>query len=189
MFIQGPDKGLPPIGCGQEAHAIVGHTWLKSSSDRIIDLSPRLQETTSGAMWRSLNFTGVLDGQWQPADSGVVVVCTNLTTYGNAIAEATHRVRLNTAVYWEHDEQNLTADLVIAAMDFVNSPLTDQLRHFRDSEIYSKAALHLIEFVAGKRRAIAGLSHRKAWTIVAAQERGATPRLLDCMGFSVPDKQ
>ncbi len=98
--------------------------------------------------------------------------------YNEAVAFASNRDGANTAIYWEQTAEDLTANLLDTALDSVNSPLTDQLRKLRDDEIYSKAALHLIEIAAGTGRSLAGVAQAKAWRLIAALPRGATDRLL-----------
>src|SRR5688572_6667019 len=43
MYVQGPEATSPPCAIGQECHAVAGHTWLKSSDGKIMDVSPRLE--------------------------------------------------------------------------------------------------------------------------------------------------
>jgi len=183
MYVQGAEGTLPPVGVGQKVDDVSAHTWLQSSSRNVIDVSPRLRNAGI-AQWRPVQFLGVVESEWRPNGLGQVVTCSNARAYSDAIALASRRKGENTAVYWEQREEDLTVDVIENARTFVNSPLTTKLRGFRDKEIYSKAALHLIDVVAGLRPSLIDLPRHKAWTMVAEQRSGATHELLARLGFA-----
>jgi hypothetical protein len=183
MFVQGADGPCRPMGFGQKRDAGSGHTWLKSNSDKVIDLSPRL--AAAGVTgWRSVECSGIVKGEWLPTGHSNVVTCDSGEEYDEAIALASRHDGVNTAIYWEQTEECLTASLLGKALELVNSPLTDELRKFRDVEIYSKAALHLIEIAAGSGRPLAGVAQRKAWKFIAALSNDATDRLIARTGLN-----
>jgi len=70
----------------------------------------------------------------------------------------------------------LSSRYVKAALEYINSPLSDELRHLGDVEIYSKAVLHLWD-VCNRRRncmSISGISQLDAWKKLSNMEAGAT---------------
>ena len=183
MCIQGPNGSNAPIGIGQQAHEVTGHTWLKSDTGRIIDLSPRLDMGLPPA-WRPIAFTGIVDGVWQPADQGIVAGFTTPFQYRQAIAKATHREKENAALYLEQTKATFSVAIVTDAVEYINSPLTDRLRQFQDPEIYSKCVLHLRGFIDGARESLVELPQLEAWKRVSEQAAGATAVLLRLMGLA-----
>jgi len=183
MFVQGASDGWAPMGIGQPAaHSNDSHTWLKTQSGMLLDPSPRLSATGVPG-WRSVECLGIIESRWLPEGTGEVVSCGSGSEYDQAIALASHRTGANTALYWEENDEELTADLVTDSLERINSPLTAELRRLGDVEIYCKAALHLAEIAAGKGRPLAGLSHQKAWSIIASSPAGATNRLIKLLGW------
>jgi hypothetical protein len=180
IFIQGPAGSKPPVGIGQQDHEMSGHSWLKSDTGKIIDLSPRLHSGLP-SHWAPLGFTGIVHGVWQPEGEGSVAGFTTALRYRQAVAEATHRQGSNVALYLEQFKASFSVSIVTDAVEYINSPLTDRLRELQDPEIYSKCVLHLRGFIDGTRESLTELPQHEAWKYLSGQGAGATDELLHLM--------
>jgi hypothetical protein len=167
MFVQGPGAdGAPPVGIGQEGDSKVGHTWLSVDGFGDVDLSPRL--TTSQPPWRPVDSPGVVGSAWRAGRATRFTMTTKLVDYQAAIARATGTTDGLDAVYLMERSEPLTAKLAAAGLSWCSSRVSARLlgRGLPD-DLYARCAAHLLGVGSGQRRALRGISHNKAWAIIA----------------------
>lgn len=185
MYVHGPSAGGPPFGTGQDARDSQIHTWIEILNLGIIDLSPNL--VAAQPQWRNVPFNGICAGRWVPLDRGSVVVCSDLREFDAQVAFASRAADHVRALYVSRSRETLSPSIIISAIEYINSPLTEKLGVPFDEGIYAKAVLHLRDRLLGKGRSLAGLSQNKAWAIVASREGDATREVLRKLGWtSVP---
>jgi len=168
MFVQGPGSdGAPPVGIGQEGASRVGHAWLAVSGLGDVDLSPRL--TTAQPPWVPVQSPGVVGSSWVAGRATAFSVTTHLRAYEAAIARATGATDELQAVYLMEREEPYTAAIGRGGLSWANSRVSLRLleRGLPD-DLYLRFAAHLAGVRAGDRRPLRGISHNKAWKILAA---------------------
>jgi hypothetical protein len=139
------------------------HAWLSVPGLGVLDLSPKLAGISRRA--GSFPFAGVA-GDVQPRDDNRRLIVTHSdSAFERSIAEATDRVGL-TAVYRQVTTSRLNTAMIRDPFGYVDSPLTVRLSRIYVSAVYIKAVCHLIGVREGRRRSVAGVSHKKAWSIV-----------------------
>jgi len=79
------------------------------------------------------------------------------------------------ALYLGETYEDLNVSLVKEATNYINSPLTDELRHLPgfDSEIYAKGVRHVWEVANHRRRSLTSVDQKQAWIEIAAGLAGA----------------
>lgn len=171
MFVQGPDGKFPPIGFGQPLEQHSGHTWLDIPGKGVIDLSPNLATQSEEVLryWRGINFGGIVMDGWLPSGGGKLVKCDSPGDYINEINKATHVEGGVIAVYFEQRRESAPLDALIKAAQEIDSPLSDGVYKDYGRLAYIAAVAHLKDFVAGRSRAIAGVSQHQAWQFVLSR--------------------
>ncbi|MBM4043793.1 MAG: hypothetical protein FJ279_01640 [Planctomycetes bacterium] len=181
MFMQGPQNGKAPAILGCDANDSGTHAWLSIPKLGTTDISPNLDISISA--WRRLQFSGIVNGVWEPQGTGMFLSCSSKTDYENEIALGTHGSHGNRAVYWPQRQFDLTEAMVRDAFAFTNSPLTDWLRRSHATDVLAKAALHLWDRINRRVRSVAGVSQAKAWRIVAQRNGHAPSQLVELTGI------
>lgn len=152
---------------GQDVSDSGGHAWIRLPSLGMIDVSPNIPFFTE--LWGpdAGKFAGIFSGKYEPSEAGKVIYCTTATDYAQAIADATYTEGVMNAIYWEAGCAPFRIDSIDDPYTEIDSPLTHVLRRNFPKSIYAKAVLHLRDRSVGKGRSVAGLSHKKAWTVVS----------------------
>ncbi len=168
MFVQGPGAdGAPPVGIGQEGTSRVGHTWLHAAGLGDVDLSPRLG--SAQPPWVPVDSPGVIGSTWVAGRETGFSMTTHLREYEAAIGRATGATDRLHAVYLMERDEPYTAQTGRKGLSWANSRVSLRLleRGLAD-DLYLRFAAHLAGLRAGERRPLAGISHNKAWKILAA---------------------
>jgi hypothetical protein len=176
MFVQGPLEQAPPVGLGQGLHQPSIHTWLDVAGCGLVDLSPNLAIKLP-ARWRPIAFDGILFDRWLPSGCGQLIKCADPGTYEAETARASHDHGRSTAVYFEERRESIVTKRLIEALKTINSPLSVRVYERHGSDAYLAVVLHLIDFLSGKARGIAGVSHNKAWRLVVERHSDARAAL------------
>ena len=161
MFVQGPTKDRePPVGNGNDPAASGSHSWVHVPGFGTVDVSPRLSERVD--QWRPLPVEcGLIGADWSvPRTTTHVALVGNANDYEQAVAVATHATDTATAIYWPKESAEFTPAMLEA--DYIDSPLSYKLRDAAGADCYAKLAAHLYALSGGARRALAGVSQRKA---------------------------
>jgi hypothetical protein len=168
MFVQGPGAdGAPPVGIGQEGASRVGHTWLAVAGLGDVDLSPRLQ--TAQPPWVPVDSPGIVGSAWVAARATGFSVTTHLREYEAAIGRATGATDQLQAVYLMEREEPYTDAVGRKGLAWANSRVSLRLlERGLPADLYLRFAAHLAGVRAGDRRPLRGISHNKAWKILAA---------------------
>jgi hypothetical protein len=79
-------------------------------------------------------------------------------------------------LYFGSSIELLSKRYLKGALEFINSPLSDDLRQLDDLEIYSKAVRHLWGILNRRRNcfSVKGISQANAWKEISEMENGAT---------------
>jgi hypothetical protein len=170
MFVQGPGAdGAPAVGIGQEASSRVGHVWLSVAGLGDVDLSPRLSKPQPP--WTPVASPGVVGSAWIAPLPTRFTMTTKLRDYEAEIERATGATGQLEAVYLRRTEEPYTDDIARAGLSWANSRVSQRLLgRGLPEDVYLRFAAHLIGLRAGRRQPLRGISHNKAWAILAADE-------------------
>jgi hypothetical protein len=136
----------------------------------------------------SLNLTQAAEIKWKPwpttvlaGPSSTTAICFQLFTYDKSDDwERTKVSALQTdgfhMLYFGSSIELLSKRYLKGALEFINSPLSDDLRQVDDLEIYSKAVRHLWGILNRRRNcfSVKGISQANAWKEISEMENGAT---------------
>lgn len=160
MFVQGATSGHPPTGYGQETPG-TGHSWLAVGGVDV-DLSPQLGVEIG--RWRPVRSLGVIGGSWLVDGQAHEALLTGTQReYDREVAIATNLEDEMRAVYLAESEEPFAPSML--TFEYVNSPLTDQLRRTTGGLAYAKLSLHLDEVRRGGRT-LGEKGTKKAWRLV-----------------------
>ena len=136
----------------------------------------------------SLNLTQAAEIKWKPwpttvlaGPSSTTAICFQLFTYDKSDDwERTKVSALQTdgfhMLYFGSSIEWLSKRYLKGALEFINSPLSDDLRQLDDLEICSKAVRHLWGILNRRRNcfSVKGISQANAWKEISEMENGAT---------------
>ena len=176
MFVNGSDNGQPPVAVGQQPPLRrIGHSWDYVNELGDVDFSPRFDQ--GRWPWRPLRSIGIVGGAWEVrgmADTAVIV-CSDIFTYEQEIARATHLVSAARALYLVSEQTPFEPSML--HVDFVNSPLTDRIRADGGDYIYAKLVVYLHDLAAGRRRKLPGNDEKKWWRLISRIDDGDVAEL------------
>lgn len=179
-FIAGPTAKSGGFGVQQQLH-----TWVSLEDVGAIDLSIKPEVSSESQRFR-LPISCVFANDWNPRGRGQTYFFRDSGAFSRATTDLPRRPNHASAVYLVKEGESVTSGFLAQAAAWINSPLTDQLRHkYGDpSDVYCALLLHLGRFLHRGCESLSALSPSESWAALAHSRAGAIEQALQYVGFS-----
>lgn len=176
-FVRGRDAEAGPI-----ALEVSPHSWVGVEREGFFDMSPRLKSVGDQRIVLDERFESIFGSRCLP--EGKFKASSSRIEFDGLVERAKSEKGL-TVVYLGEDGTyaDICQSLLRNAFDYVNSPLTDQLRLRYKPEIYAQAAVHLLKFVRQGSASLRPYPREIAWDKISTQPGDAIGYLARRGGF------
>lgn len=180
VVMHGAATFLPRVPPGQ-ARSIISqtqHSWVGVEEFGLIDLSPkpRGQQSTGGqtATWGDpFPLGSIFRNQVGRSRANSVILVIDDVQFRNEVERLVPRKDTPHAVFRGRDYDTILEDIVLHAVDWINSPLTGRLMLHFDRSIYAKAFLHLHSYLDHRVSSLRHTDQLGAWRRIDATHRDA----------------
>lgn len=148
------------------------HSWVGTENHGLIDLSIKSKGTIDGEPYRLPSC--IFANKWMPSDGGTVNAVRDEATFAREIDMATKGNKA-TAVYLIKEAELLSANFLLQADAWINSPLTEKLKTLTSdvSELYCSILLHLIHFLRNEAQSLTTMTQSDALIFLAREAKAA----------------